>query len=585
MLCSHKIVRKSGLNVLEIECSGNLKLEDKKCLSCIRARGDVGSFDLVILKSKKFSRVYSKEEAEGNKKKVKGVVQPFFVRNYFKKTSGEVKASYEIEGGFISIINGEDNNPVYVVKPKEMELSINAINSINELFDRIIDEEFLGENVPEARKKISDTKIDEDLKDVLARYSIGFGVFELLFRDPKIQDVFVDSPCTNPVHVVHEDFGECDTNIYVSEEELDKIASKLRIRTGRPFDASNPIFNGAIEEYGVRVSGIREPLTFDGIAFAFRKHSAKPFTLSRLVKNGTMSSEAAGLLSFLVDGESAILIVGARGSGKTSLMSSLLLEIPKNYRTIIVEDTKELPVKKLRHLGFKIQHVRTRATDFERGYELSTTDAIRSALRLGESALVIGEVRGEEARALFEAMRIGSAGRVVLGTIHGSSAYDAFDRVVNDLKVEKTSFKATDIVVSMAGIRTGTGSEKKRRLVGITEVRKKWSYEPQKEGAFHELAEYKQGQLFVKGIEESEVIARIAFNKNITVKEAKEELNFRKNLIQTMADNDITDAASVIDVKNEYNKLKTLLSNKNNESGYKLLLSKLDGFIKSYDKK
>src|SRR3989344_4293763 len=81
------------------------------------------------------------------------------------------------------------------------------------------------------------------------------------------------------------------------------------------------------------------------------------------------------------------------------------------------------------------------------GSELSADEGIRSSLRLGDSALIVGEIRSMEALALYEAMRIGALANVVAGTIHGDSPYGVFDRVVNDLKVPRTSFKATDIII------------------------------------------------------------------------------------------------------------------------------------------
>ncbi len=111
-------------------------------------------------------------------------------------------------------------------------------------------------------------------------------------------------------------------------------------------------------------------------------------------------------------------------------------------------------------------------------------------MRLGDSSLIVGEVRSTEAKALYEAMRIGALANVVAGTIHGENAYGVFDRVVNDLGVPPTSFKATDIIVIANMLRSADGLHSFRRIIEMTEVRKHWKKDPIEEGGFVNLLEY-----------------------------------------------------------------------------------------------
>ncbi len=122
--------------------------------------------------------------------------------------------------------------------------------------------------------------------------------------------------------------------------------------------------------------------------------------------------------------------------------------------------------------------------------ELEAEAGIRTSLRLGDSALIVGEVRSTEARALYEAMRVGALANVVAGTIHGDSPYGVYDRVVNDLNVPKTSFKATDIIVIAKPVKSADGLHKWRRVVRITEVRKHWEQDPLLENGFVDLFVY-----------------------------------------------------------------------------------------------
>jgi len=195
-------------------------------------------------------------------------------------------------------------------------------------------------------------------------------------------------------------------------------------------------------------------------------------------------------LSFLIDGSRTMLVAGTRSAGKSSLLGSLLVEIMRRYRIITIEDTLELPTTALRNLGYNIQPMKVAAALSKGSSEVPAAEGIRTTLRLGDSALIVGEVRSEEAQALYEAMRVGALANVVAGTIHGDSPYGVFDRVVNDLRVPKTSFKATDIIVVANPIKSADGLHRWRRVTQITEIRKEWEEDPLKENGFVDLMRY-----------------------------------------------------------------------------------------------
>lgn len=341
--------------------------------------------------------------------------------------------------------------------------------------------------------RLSTAEMDE-LAQVLLRYTVGFGLIEVLLSDPKIQDVSINSPMGEAtIFVVHQDFDDCYTNIVPTSAEAESWATKLRLISGRPLDEANPILDTELNIPGMhsRVAAVSPPLTPTGLAFSFRRHRDKPWTLPLFMNAKMIDSLGAGLLSFLIDGTRTMLIAGTRSSGKTSLLGSVLVEIMRRYRIITIEDTLELPVDPLRKLGYNIQSMKVAsALGGNETSEVGATKGIRTTLRLGDSALIVGEVRSEEAISLYEAMRVGAAANVVAGTIHGASPYGVFDRVVNDIGVPRTSFKATDIVVIANPVRSASGLRKQRRVLQITEVRKKWEEDPLREGAFVDLMRY-----------------------------------------------------------------------------------------------
>jgi len=365
-----------------------------------------------------------------------------------------------------------------------------------------------------------DFEESELLANILVRYTVGFGLIEALLQDKKIQDININSPIGNTsIFIVHEDYGECVTNIIPSEDEGESWATKLRFASGRPLDEANPILDTdlVIPSARARVAAISRPLNPNGLAYALRRHRDKPWTLPLFIKNRMINAQAAGLLSFLVDGARTMLIAGTRSSGKTSLLGSVLVEIMRKYRIISVEDTLELPVDYMRKMGYNIQPMKVRSALTSGGSEISADEGIRASLRMGDSALIVGEIRSKEAQALYEAMRIGALANVVAGTIHGASPYAVFDRVVNDLNVPRTSFKATDIIMVANPIRTPDGLNQVRRVLQIAEVRKQWEEDPLRENGFVDLMVYdtktdqlKPSQDLING--DSEVLKSIAGN-------------------------------------------------------------------------
>jgi len=440
-------------------------------------------------------------------------IRPCFIKSKIQlrpPPGARLEDAYEMDGGEVRIyrLPGELQY-LYFLIPPEYKLPPEQVSLLQEARQELLEKcHELDLWEPRAREKlrrrvrglltrlaaegeadIPQEKIEE-LSNHLTKFTIGFGVLETLLNDGKVQDVYVDAPIgKTPVHITHLDFEECLTNIFLTPEDAKSLVSRFRAISGRPFSEASPVLDLELE--GTRVTAIQNPLSPEGAAFAFRRHKSTPWTLPQFIQRRFLTPTAAGLLSLLVDSQSSLLITGSRGSGKTSLLGALMLEILPKFRIISVEDTLELPTKQLRDLGFKIQSLRVQSAVSGSGAELRADDALKTALRLGESVLVIGEVRSSEAKTLYEAMRVGAAGNSVMGTIHGSTARDVFERIVYDLGIPPSSFKATDAIIVAAPIRVGGGARRVRRLTQITEVRKDWKSDPVSEGGFANLMVYK----------------------------------------------------------------------------------------------
>ena len=363
-------------------------------------------------------------------------------------------------GAVVRLYRTDDPRDRYHLTPPSASLDGDALETLDAAATALADgtvrggERAAGRAV---RAVADDDDPVETLAAILDKHTRGNGLLDDLFADPRLTDAFLTAPAAGtPVRAVVDD-EPVTTNVRLSREDVETLASQVRATSGRSFSRASPTVDASFD--GVRVAGVTDPAS-EGPGFAFRRRDDEPWTLARLVSVGSLPARAAGLLSLAVERGVAALVAGPRGAGKTTLLGALLWELPAAVRTVLVEDTPELPVDPLRDAGRDVQVLRV-GTDPES--VLSPTDAVRTALRLGEGALVVGEVRGREAKALYEAMRVGAAANAVLGTIHGTDGGAVRERVVSDLGVPESSFVATDLVVSL-------GSD--RRLAAVEEVRR-----------------------------------------------------------------------------------------------------------------
>ena len=296
------------------------------------------------------------------------------------------------------------------------------------------------------------------ISDIVYRYTVGLGIFDVLMSDSRLEDLYLDAPANcNRIHVTLSGIKgsnahcSCRTNLVVDMKEVQNLVCHLKKESGLPFSESNPVLETDMKEYDARATVVGYPMSPKGDAVAIRKHSKTPWTLTKLVANGTMDPDTAAKLSFLVQNHATFLVCGARGAGKSSLLSALMQEIYIGHRLIVIEDTPELCCDHMRRMGYKVQSILI--DDRMDGDAVSrSNEAMRVSLRLGESALVIGEIRGTEAKTLYECMRTGRAGSCVMGTIHGDSAKTVYERVVHDMGISPESFIPTGFMIAMGTI-------------------------------------------------------------------------------------------------------------------------------------
>ncbi len=297
----------------------------------------------------------------------KPVIKPDFMFTRLMSAfplDGEEIDSYRVNGTEVTIFKlpGTVQN-LYHVMPPEFRLSEDKYELLDEARSIISEHkpeksEFIDpermrqvffnvgndllDELSEKKRLHLRTKELEELAEILVRYTIGFSLVEVLLQDEKIQDITINSPMGRlPAFVVHQEYDECMTNIIPTTNEGESWATKLRLMSGRPLDEANPILDTelVLPNVRARVAVVSSPLNPSGLAYAFRRHRDKPWTLPLFIKNGMITPAAAGLLSFLIDGARTMLVAGTRSAGKTSFLGAIMTEIMRKYRLITIEDS------------------------------------------------------------------------------------------------------------------------------------------------------------------------------------------------------------------------------------------------------
>jgi pilus assembly protein CpaF len=254
---------------------------------------------------------------------------------------------------------------------------------------------------------------------------------------------------------------------FKDDAHLLKIINKIVSRVGRRIDESCPMVDARLPD-GSRVNAIIPPIALGGPSLSIRRFAIDPLKTEDLLKLGTMTPEIARLLQAAVAARLNILISGGTGAGKTTLLNVLSGFIPDTERIVTIEDSAELQLQQ--------QHVvrlATRPPNIEGQGRISQRDLVRNSLRMRPDRIIVGEVRGEEAIDMLQAMNTGHDGS--LTTIHANSARDALSRLetmismagltLSERAMRQQLSSAIHIVIQVSRLSDGS-----RKLVSLSEL-------------------------------------------------------------------------------------------------------------------
>jgi flagellar protein FlaI len=286
-------------------------------------------------------------------------------------------------------------------------------DKIEEFLKNVIEKEFSQYSKkypPESKEKI---------KYYILRDFLGYGKIDLLIHDDKIEDISCNG-LNIPIYIWHRDYESIPTNIiYKSEKELRSIIIRLAYKAEAQISVSNPIMEGTLPN-GFRVHLTLNEVSTRGHTFTIRKHKKNPYTLIDLIKMDTISPRIAAYLWCLIENERSIMISGSTGSGKTTLLNSVCTFIRPEHKVVTIEDVRELNL----HQNWIPMVTRTSFQPDLR--EITLFDLLKSALRQRPDFIILGEIRGEEAYTLFQAIATGHGG---ICSIHSDSVESTIKRL------------------------------------------------------------------------------------------------------------------------------------------------------------
>jgi len=304
-------------------------------------------------------------------------------------------------------------------------------------------------------------RIQADLLDEV----FGLGPLEPLLRDPKISDILVN----DKDHVFVEKGGLLSrvNTSFRDDRHLLQIIDRIVSRVGRRVDESSPMVDARLPD-GSRVNAIIPPLALDGPSLSIRRFGTGPLAANQLVTLKSISAEMMEVLASAVKAKISVVISGGTGSGKTTFLNILSQYIPNSERLVTIEDAAEL-----RLAQENIVRLETRPPNIEGQGAIRQRQLLINCLRMRPDRIIMGEIRGEEAFDMLQAMNTGHEGSMT--TIHANTPRDAIARLESmvamgnmnmpEKSVRQQIASAVTIVVQAARMSDGT-----RKITSITEI-------------------------------------------------------------------------------------------------------------------
>ncbi len=311
-------------------------------------------------------------------------------------------------------------------------------------------------------------KVPPEAVDKLTYYILrdflGYGKIDPLMKDHLIEDISTDG-VNIPIYVWHRVYESLPTNILFKDEaELNSFVIRLAYLSGKNISIASPILDASLPE-GSRIQlTYGSEITRRGSTFTIRRFKVDPLTISDLIASNTLSSEMAAYLWYIIENRASVMVAGGVAAGKTTMLNCLSMFIKPEMKIVSVEDTQELNlphenwIPSVVRLGFGHEE--------RRSGSITLFDLLKAAVRQRPDYIIVGEVRGEEAYTLFQAMATGHLG---MSTIHAESVEAVINRLGSEpMNIPKPLIAMTDVIMVVA--RTEIEGKPARRASTTTEL-------------------------------------------------------------------------------------------------------------------
>ena len=419
--------------------------------------------------------------------------------------------------------------------------------NLKEIGTREKAEEYLKKKISEIIKDYR-LKIEEEAVDKLMYFIIrdflGYGKIDPLMKDPLIEDISADG-VQIPIYVWHRDYESLPTNIiFKDSEELNSFIVRLAYMARKNISLATPILDSSLPD-GSRIQlTYGKEITRRGSTFTIRRFRADPLTITDLISLGTLSPEMAAYFWYAIENRASILVAGGVASGKTTILNCFSMFIKPGLKLVSVEDTAEL---NLPHENWIPSVARTGFGDAgDKAGAITLFDLLKAAVRQRPDYLLVGEVRGEEAYTLFQAMATGHLG---MGTIHGESASSVIHRLSSEpMNIPKPLLTMIDAIAVQ--LRTEVNGKPARRTRAVTEI---LGLDPKtKELITNEVYRWDARSDTFEFSGHSHILEEKMQRKGLNENEVQKELHKRRTVLDWMVKKGIRKYPDVVSVIRDY---------------------------------
>lgn len=402
-------------------------------------------------------------------------------------------------------------------------LSEDRRETISSFMDSIGDD---GEEDSEGPSMVSDKR--DDMVYNIERELLDFGKLTPVVNDKYVEDISCNGPDT-PVYVYHNRHGNLPTNVSYSPDALRQIVLELSQRSEQHISVANPTVSGRTEDgYRVQLT-LSDEVSPKGSNFTIRKYKEEPFTPVDLIQFDTFSVEQMVYLWLAIENRKSLIFAGGTAAGKTTSMNAISMFIPPGSKIVTIEDTQEIT---LQHSNWVQSVTRDSFGQMEEG-EIGMYKLLRDALRQRPEYIVVGEIRGEEAQTLFQAM---NTGHTTYSTMHADSVKGAIDRLKNEpINVSKQLINALDIV--SVQVRKTVDGDIRRRCKQMVELQNTEESTHGNIGA-KPIFEYQNQSDKITRVSESGVLENIRVENNWTDEQLQNEIEQRDMVLREMSESD-----------------------------------------------